>query len=199
MGGIGNRLRLVSKEAICQIGEYNMPALRENCLGGFVRRKYPDLKDDNFQAYNNLVSKLRSRAKARDFDLNNLTQEQFNSLIDAKDLHRGEKVHMSWDSSSMCNSMVRDGELYIKNKTKYFHKVVVNGNMVEGTGTNFYYLCIPSTVKYLARSMKWGNAYLENASMLDSKSIELLKKQLVEESMNADVSNIPNCPPFYTI
>lgn len=172
-----------------------MPALRENCLGGFVRRKYPDLKDDNFQAYNNLVSKLRSRCKARGFDLNNLTQEQFDQVDsdNLTELEKGEKFHSKWENSSMAKAMVEDGVRYLTDNNDYWNRLIVNGAPSEDGDTIINYLYVPSTVKYLARSIKWGNDYLLKASRLDQGCIDIMKKKLEEESMKADVNNPPIC------
>lgn len=175
-----------------------MPAERENCIGAFVRRKYPDLKYDNFEAYNNLVSKLRSRAKAHGFDPSNLTQVQFDEINSdsLEPLEKGERIVSKWENSSMAKAMIEDGKRYIKDIDEYFNKVIVNGTPSEDGDTIINYLYVPSTVKYLARSIKWVLIYLEKASMLDSESIEMLKKKLEEESTKADVNIIEDCPPI---
>lgn len=177
-------------------GEYKVPATRENCLGGFVRRKYPDLKDDNFQAYNNLVSKLRARAKARGFDTNNLTQEQFDTINSdsLEPLEKGDKVTGAWEYSSMAAAMIRDGERYLKDNNDYWNKLIVNGAPSGDGDTIRNYLLIPSTIKMVARSMKWNNEYLKDASMLDQEYIDIMKKKLEDEFVKADVNNEPACP-----
>lgn len=173
-----------------------MPALRENCLGGFVRRKYPDLKDDNFQAYNNLVSKLRSRAKARGFDTNNLTQAQFDEINSdsLEPLEKGEKVASKWEYSSMAKAMRGDGIRYLTDNNDYWNKLIVNGIPSEDGNTVWNYLQIPSTVKYLARGSKWVNSYLLNASMLGKEYVDIMKKKLEDESIKADCNIIEDCP-----
>lgn len=163
-----------------------MPATRENCLGGFVRRKYPDLKDDNFQAYNNLVSKLRARAKARGFDTNNLTQEQFDSINSdtLPELEKGERVHLSWENSSMATAMLEDGIRYLTDNDDYWNKLIVNGVPSEDGDTITNYLYVPSTVKMAARGLKWNNDYLLAASHLSPQHIDLVKDKLRLEGTN---------------
>lgn len=159
-----------------------MAALRENCLGGFVRRKYPDLKDDNFQAYNNLISKLRSRAKARGFDLNNLTQEQFDTIDSdtLPELEKGEKAHLNWENSSMCRGMIEDAVRYLTDPDDYYNKLITNS--VDGDTLDYLY--VPSTLKLAARGLKWGNNYLLAASHFSPQQIDLVKDKLQVEATN---------------
>lgn len=169
-----------------------MPARKPNSVNEYVRRTYVGLDEENFQSYHNLVSKLRSRARARGFNPSDLTQEQFDIVNSdtLEPLEKGEKFSSKWENSSMAKAMVRDGEMYIKDILEYFNKTVVNGSPSED-GEN--YLLIPSTVKYLARSIKWGNNYLLKASMLDSECIDILKKKLEDESIKADCKLIEDC------
>lgn len=177
-----------------------MPARKPNSINEYVRRKYPDLHDDNFQAYNCLVSKLRARAKARGFDTNNLTQEQFDTINSdsLEPLEKGDRVTGAWEYSSMAAAMIRDGERYLKDIDEYFLKILVNGAPTEGGDTIRNYLLIPSTIKMAARSMKWNNEYLKKASMLDQECIDIMKKKLEGEFVKADVYNIPTSPPICT-
>ena len=167
-----------------------MPAKRENCVGEFVRRKYPDLVTDNFQAYNNLVSKLRSRAKARGFNPSDLTQEQFDTINSdtLPELEKGEKVHLDWEHSSMCKSMIEDGIRYLTDNDDYWDKLIVNSTPSEDGDNILNYLYVPSTVKMAARGLKYGNNFLLQASHLSPQYVDLVKDKLQEKAANYSIT-----------
>lgn len=159
-----------------------MPARKENSISGFVRRAYEGLMEENFEQYHNIVSKLRSRAKARGFDPSNLSQEQFDLINNdaLPELEKGERIHLSWENSSMCKGMLEDAIRYLTDNNDYWNKIVMNG--VDGDIRNYLY--IPSTVKMAARGLKWGNNYLLTASHLSPQQIDLVKDKLQMEDTN---------------
>lgn len=159
-----------------------MPARKPNSVNEYVRRTYVGLDEENFQSYHNLVSKLRGRAKARGFDPGNLTQEQFDIINNDNlpELEKGERVHLSWENSSMAKGMLTDGIRYLTDNEDYWNKLVMNG--VDGDIRNYLY--IPSTVKMAARGLKWGNDYLLSASHLSPQHIDLVKDKLKQEGAN---------------
>ena len=156
-----------------------MPAKIENCVGEFVRRKYPDLVIDNFQAYNNLVSKLRSRAKARGFNPSDLTQEQFDLINndDLPELEKGEKFHLSWENSSMCKGMIEDAIEYLTPKTIKHYKVEDKEDLTE-------WMIVPSSIKLAARGLREDNNFLLQASHLNPVQIDLVKAKLQAQDTN---------------
>lgn len=162
-----------------------MPARKENSISGFVRRAYPDLMEENFEQYHCMVSKLRARAKARGFNPSDLTQEQFDIINndDLPELEKGERIHLSWENSSMAKGMLEDGIRYLTDNNDYWNKLVMNG--VDGDILNYLY--VPSTVKMAARGLKWGNAYLLAASHLSSQHIDLVKDKLQLEGTNFSI------------
>lgn len=156
-----------------------MPPRKENSVSGFVRRAYPDLMEYNFEQYNGMVSKLRSRAKARGFDPSNLSQEQFDLINndDLPELEKGEKFHLSWENSSMCKGMIEEAMEYLTPKTIKHYKVEDKEDLTE-------WMLVPSSVKLAARSIKWGNDFLLQASHLNPVQIDLVKAKLQAQDTN---------------
>lgn len=150
-----------------------MPARKENSVSGFVRRAYPDLMEENFEQYHNIVSKLRSRAKARGFDPSNLTQEQFNFINsdNLPELEKGEKFHLDWEHSSMCKGLIEDAIEYLTPKIIKHYKVEDREDLTD-------WMVVPSTVKLAARGLKEENDFLLQASHLNPVQINLVKDKL---------------------
>ncbi len=162
-----------------------MPSRRENSVSGFVRRAYPDLMEYNFDQYHNIVSKLRSRAKARGFDPSNLTQEQFNFINndDLPELEKGEKFHLSWENSSMCKGMIEEAIEYLTPKQV--------GNYIKEDKENLIdCIVVPSAVKLAARGLKEGNHFLLQASHLSPVQIDLVKNKLQSQLANFIIKEV---------
>jgi len=162
-----------------------MPPRRENSVSGFVRRAYPDLMEYNFDQYHNIVSKLRSRAKARGFDPSNLTQEQFDIINsdDLPELEKGEKFHLSWEDSSMCKGLIDDAVEYLTPKAIKHYKVEDSEDLTN-------WMIVPSFVKLAARGLKEGNDFLLQASHLNPVQIELVKDKIQSHATNFIIKEV---------
>lgn len=156
-----------------------MPPRKKNSVPDFVRKTYPGLDLDNFETFHRIVSKLRSRAKARGFDPGNLTQEQFNFINsnDLPELEKGEKFHLSWEDSSMCKGMIEEAIEYLTPKQI--------GNYIKEDKENLIdCMVVPSAVKLAARGLKEGNHFLLQASHLSPVQIDLVKNKLQSQLAN---------------
>ena len=156
-----------------------MPPRKKNSVSDFVRKTYPGLDLDNFETFHRIVSKLRSRAKARGFDPGNLTQEQFDFINsnDLPELEKGEKFHLSWEDSSMCKGMIEDAMEYLTPK-------VIKHNKVEDCEDLTNWMTVPSLVKLAAKGLKEENHFLLQASHLSPLQIDLVKDKLQSHLTN---------------
>lgn len=147
-----------------------MPSRKENSVSGFVRRAYPDLMEENFDQYNGMVSKLRSRAKARGFNPSDLTQEQFDLINNDNlpELEKGEKFHLSWENSSMCKGLIEEATEYLNRRLKDNNHVIEDGDLLD-------WIIIPSSVKLAARGIKYNDPFLLQASYLPDDLISKIK------------------------
>ena len=159
-----------------------MPARKPNSVNEYVRKTHPGLDLDKFETFHRIVSKLRSRAKARGFDPGNLTQEQFDIINNDNlpELEKGEKVHLAWENSSMAKGMLTDGVRYLTEPDDYYNKLITNS--VDGDILDYLY--VPSTVKMAARGLKWGNNFLLAASHFSPQQIDLVKDKLQQKATN---------------
>ena len=162
-----------------------MPPRKENSVSGFVRRAFPDLMEENFDQYNGLVSKLRSRAKARGFDPSNLSQEQFDLINNDNlpELGKGEKFHLSWENSSMCKGMIEEALEYLTPKQIKHYKVEDKEDLTE-------WMIVPSAVKLAARGIKNDNDFLLQASHLNPVQIDLVKDKLQVQDTNFIIKDV---------
>lgn len=150
-----------------------MPPRKKNSVPDFVRKTYPGLDLDNFETFHRIVSKLRSRAKARGFDPSNLTQGQFDIINsdNLPELEKGEKFHLAWEDSSMCKGMIDDAIEYLTPK-------IIKHNKVEDKEDLADWMTVPSAVKLAARGLKEENDFLLQASHLNPVQLDLVKDKL---------------------
>lgn len=162
-----------------------MPPRKENSVSGFVRRAYPDLMESNFDQYNNIVSKLRSRARARGFDPSNLTQEQFDVINNDNlpELEKGEKFHLSWENSSMCKGLIEEALEYLTPKQIMHYKTEDKEDLTD-------WMIVPSAVKLAAKGLKEENDFLLQASHLNPVQIDLVKDKLQAALTNFIIKNV---------
>ena len=137
----------------------------------YVRITFPDLMENDFDAYHRLVSKYRSRAKARGFDPSNLKQEEWDIIINdnLEKLEKGQKVHTSW-VDTVGKGLIEDAREYLERKP--------NSHVIDNDDTVNQWLTIPSSIKLAARGLKQGNDYMLQSSLLPPELIERVKEQM---------------------
>lgn len=142
----------------------------ETGIPHYVRISFPDLMENDFDAYHRLVSKYRSRAKARGYNPSNLKQEEWNVIFNDNlpKLEPGEKVHTSW-VDTVGKGLIEDAREYLNRKSN--DKLDEDSNVWE-------WLIIPSSIKLAARGLKQHNDFMLQASYLPSNLIDEVKEDL---------------------
>ena len=136
----------------------------------YVRISFPDLMENDFDAYHRLVSKYRSRAKARGYNPSNLKQEEWNIIINDNlpPLEKGQKVHTGW-WDTVGKGLIEEAATYLDRKPN---------NHLDEDSDIWGWLVIPSSVKLASRGLKEHNDFLLQASYLPSNLIDRVKEDL---------------------
>ena len=144
----------------------------------YVRISFPDLMENDFDAYHRLVSKYRSRAKARGYNPSNLKQEEWNVIFNDNlpKLEKGEKVHTSWIETV--------GKGLIEEALEYLNSKPSNDKLDEDSNP-WEWLIVPGSVKMAAKGLKWGDDFLLQASYLPSCVIDKVKEKLEFQNKSA--------------
>ena len=143
----------------------------ETGIPHYVRISFPDLMENDFDAYHRLVSKYRSRAKARGYNPSKLKQEEWSVIFsdNLPKLEPGEKVHTSWISTV--------GKGLIEEALEYLNSKPSNDKLGEDSNIQEW-LIIPSSIKLAARGIKQHNNFMLQASYLPSNLIDKVKEDL---------------------
>ena len=136
----------------------------------YVRISFPDLMESDFDAYHRLVSKYRSRAKARGYNPSKLKQEEWSIIFsdNLPKLEPGEKVHTSW-TETVGKGLIEEAIDYLNRKSN--DKLDEDSNVWE-------WLIIPSSIKLAAMGLKQNNDFMLQASYLPSNLIDEVKEDL---------------------